>query len=212
MIRVLIADDHPIVRAGFKRCLEVEGDITVVGEAANGKEAIDLVEKCSPDVVLIDIAMPVMDGFEATKRLLRKKNRPYQVLILSMYADEHYAARLLRMGAMGYIVKDATVSQLGEAVRAVHEGRRFIAPVIRDVLAARYLDGVTSDPHDILSDREFQILRRLAEGATNREIAVELSVSVKTIDAHRLNILSKLNLRNNAALTKYAIQQGIIQV
>lgn len=211
MIKILIADDHQLVRVGIRRLLEDEKDFKVVGEAGDGKEAIEQVKKLNPDVVLMDVAMPGMDGMEATKRLVKKRKEPAKVVILTMHADEHYAARLLRMGASGYVVKDAAPAELAEAIRTVHEGKRFVSATLREALALRVVDGLGDEPMDLLTDREFQVLGRLASGATNREIAGELNVSVKTIDAHRLNLLAKLGLRNNAELTKFAMRHGVMQ-
>ncbi len=211
MIKILIADDHQLVRVGLKRLLEDEKEFKVIGEAADGQEAVELAKKLNPDVILMDVAMPVMDGMEATKRLVKKRKDPAKVVILTMHADEHYAARLLRMGASGYVVKDAAPAELAEAIRTVHEGKRFVSASLREALALRVVDGLGEEPVDLLTDREFQVLGRLASGATNREIANELSVSVKTIDAHRLNLLAKLGLRNNAELTKFAMRHGLLQ-
>lgn len=212
MITILIADDHQLVRVGIRRLLEDEKDFNVVGEAADGKEAIDMAKKLQPDVILMDVAMPVMDGMEATKRLVKKRGEGGRVVVLTMHADEHYAARLLRMGASGYVVKDAAPAELAEAIRTVNSGKRFVSATLREALALRVVDGLGEDPVDLLTDREFQVLSRLAGGATNREIAKELNVSVKTIDAHRLNLLAKLGLRNNAELAKFAVRHGLIQV
>jgi two-component system, NarL family, invasion response regulator UvrY len=212
MIKILIADDHQLVRVGIRRLLEDEKDFKVVGEAADGKDAIELTKKLNPDVVLMDVAMPGMDGMEATKRLVKKRKEPAKIVILTMHADEHYAARLLRMGACGYVVKDAAPAELAEAIRTVNDGKRFVSAALREALALRVVDGLGDEPMDLLTDREFQVLGRLASGANNREIAGELNVSVKTIDAHRLNLLAKLGLRNNAELTKFAMRHGVLQV
>ncbi|HOA74405.1 MAG TPA: response regulator transcription factor [Phycisphaerae bacterium] len=212
MIKILIADDHQLVRVGIRRLLEDEKDFKVIGEAADGKEAVELAKKLNPDVILMDVAMPGMDGMEATKRLVKKRKDPAKVVILTMHADEHYAARLLRMGASGYVVKDAAPAELAEAIRTVNDGKRFVSATLREALALRVVDGLGDEPMDLLTDREFQVLGRLASGATNREIAAELNVSVKTIDAHRLNLLAKLGLRNNAELTKFAMRHGVVQV
>ncbi|HOJ75573.1 MAG TPA: response regulator transcription factor [Phycisphaerae bacterium] len=212
MIKILIADDHQLVRVGIRRLLEDEKDFKVIGEAADGKEAVELAKKLNPDVILMDVAMPGMDGMEATKRLVKKRKDPAKVVILTMHADEHSAARLLRMGASGYVVKDAAPAELAEAIRTVNDGKRFVSATLREALALRVVDGLGDEPMDLLTDREFQVLGRLASGATNREIAAELNVSVKTIDAHRLNLLAKLGLRNNAELTKFAMRHGVVQV
>lgn len=211
MIKILIADDHQLVRVGIRRLLEDEKDFKVIGEAADGKDAVELVKKLNPDVILMDVAMPGMDGMEATKRLVKKRKDPAKIVILTMHSDEHYAARLLRMGASGYVVKDAAPAELAEAIRTVNDGKRFVSASLREALALRVVDGLGEEPMDLLTDREFQVLGRLASGATNREIAAELNVSVKTIDAHRLNLLAKLGLRNNAELTKFAMRHGIVQ-
>lgn len=212
MIKILIVDDHQLVREGIKRILEEEKDFQVVGTAADGKSAIEMAKSTHPDVVLLDVAMPDMDGVEVTKRLLKKGVKTsLRVIILTMYADEHYAARLLRMGATGYIVKDSAPAELAEAIRTIHGGGRFISASLREALAIRFVEGLGEEPQDVLTNREFQVVRRLAMGATNREIAQELQISVKTVDAHRLNLLAKLGLRNNSELTRFAIQQGIVK-
>ena len=210
MVKILIADDHQLVREGMRRILEEEEDFTIVGEAADGKEALEIIEQSEVDVVLMDVAMPGLDGVEATRRLVKKKRPATRVVIVTMYADEHHAARLLRMGALGYVVKDSAPSELAEAIRTVHQGRRFVSESLREALALRFVDGPDREPMDSLTNREFQVLRRLAAGATHREIAEELSISAKTVDAHRLNLLAKLNLRNNAELTNFAMQHGFI--
>jgi len=211
MITILIVDDHPIVRDGIRHTLEDESDFRVVAEASSGEEALERIQETDPDVVLLDIAMPGMDGFETTKRLMEtKRKQPVRVVILTMYADEHYAVRLIRMGALGYVVKDSAHEELPEAIRAVQAGRRFVSASVREALALRHLDGLEENRLESLTDREFQVTRRLASGVTNREIAKELSLSVKTVDAHRLRILAKLGLRNNAELTRFAIREGII--
>ncbi len=210
MIKILIADDHTLVRKGIRRMLEEQADFKVVAEAADGKETVAKVKETQPDLVLMDVAMPGLDGIEATKQLTKNRKAKLHVLVLTMYADEHFAARLLRSGASGYVVKDAAPAELVDAVRTVHEGKRYISASLREALAMRYVDGQAADPVDAITDREFQVLRLLASGHTNREIAEQLGLSVKTVDAHRLNILGKLELRNNSDLTKFAIRHGIV--
>ena len=210
MIKILIADDHTLVRKGIRRMLEEQDDFKVVAEASDGKEAVAKVKETQPDLVLMDVAMPGLDGIEATKQLTKNRKSKLHVLVLTMYADEHFAARLLRSGASGYVVKDAAPAELVDAVRTVHEGKRYISASLREALAMRYVDGQAADPVDAVTDREFQVLRLLASGHTNREIAEQLGLSVKTVDAHRLNILGKLELRNNSDLTKFAIRHGIV--
>jgi two-component system invasion response regulator UvrY len=212
MIKILIADDHQLVRKGILRILEEEEDFQVVAEASDGVEALEKARATDPDVIVLDVMMPNLDGVETTRRLAKQGKGPVRIVILTMYADEHYAARLLRMGACGYVVKDSAPEELVEAIRTVYRGGRYISASLRDALAMRFIEGMEREPLDLLSDREFQVLRRLASGATNREIAQELSLSVKTVDAHRLNLLAKLNLRNNSELTKFAVQNGIVKV
>ncbi len=212
MIKVLIADDHQLVREGIKRILAEDHEFQIVGEAADGEETVKMADQYNPDVVLMDITMPGVDGMEATRRLMKGRIKPVRIIILTMHADEHYAARLMRMGATGYVVKDAAPEELIEAIRTVHQGRRFVSSPLRDNLALRFVEGPEDEPIDTLTNREFQVLSKLASGETNREIAEELSVSIKTIDAHRSNLLGKLNLRNNSEITKFALQNGIIEV
>jgi len=212
MIKILIADDHQLVREGIKRILAEDEELQVIAEAADGQEAVDMIEKHKPDIVLMDITMPGMDGMEATRRLVKEIDTSVRIIILTMHTDEHYAARLMRMGATGYVIKDVAPAELIEAIRTVHQGRRFVSTPLRDTLALRFIEGLENEPIELLTDREFQVLSRLATGATNREIADELEVSVKTIDAHRLNLLGKLRLRNNAELAKFAMQKGILKV
>ncbi|HON64873.1 MAG TPA: response regulator [Phycisphaerae bacterium] len=149
MIKILIADDHQLVRVGIRRLLEDEKDFKVIGEAADGKEAVELAKKLNPDVILMDVAMPGMDGMEATKRLVKKRKDPAKVVILTMHADEHYAARLLRMGASGYVVKDAAPAELAEAIRTVNDGKRFVSATLREALALRVVDGLGDEPMDL---------------------------------------------------------------
>lgn len=212
MIRIVIADDHTLVRKGLRRMLEDEEGLSVVAEASTGKELMELVKTSKPDIVLMDISMPDVDGWEATKRLVAKgKPKKLKVIVVTMHADEHYAARLLRMGASGYVVKDAAPQELAEAIHAVQDGRRFVSAGLREALALRFIEGLGEDPVDTLTNREMQVLRHLAAGATNREIAEQLSLSVKTVDVHRLHILDKLGLRNNVELTRFAIQHDLVK-
>ena len=202
--------DHTLVRKGIRRMLEEQRDFKIIGEAADGKEAVAKARKLQPDVVLMDVAMPGLDGIEATRQLTKNRKTRLRILVLTMYADEHFVARLVRSGATGYLVKDALPAELIEAIRSVHEGKRFISSSLREALAIRYVDGQVADPVDVLTDREFQVLRSLASGQTNHEIAAALGLSVKTVDSHRLSIIEKLELRNNSDLTKFAIRHGIV--
>jgi DNA-binding NarL/FixJ family response regulator len=211
MIKVLLADDHHVVREGFRRIVEDAGDMMVVGEASDGREAIEQVKKTSPDVAVIDISMPGMDGLEVISQL-RYSYPELPILILTMHDEEQYAVRAISAGAMGYVTKRVAPEQLVEAIRKVHGGRRYLTESAAEMLALRMTRGTgQTSPLDGLSDREIQVLRRLALGHTNREIAEAYNISVKTVDTYRLRLLQKLNLRNNAELTRFAIQAGLIE-
>ena len=211
MIRVLIADDHAIVRSGISRMLEDQEDIQIVGESTDGQEAIQKVLETRPDVILLDISMPGMDGLDVTKQL-KAIDPNVRILILTMHAEEQYAPRLMRAGAMGYVTKHAAPEELVKAIQVIHSGRRFISPALAENMAWRYLgDKADLTPVECLSDRELQVLCLLAKGNTNQEIAEFLHLSVKTIDTYRGRVLEKLNLRNNAELALFAVQNGLIE-
>ena len=211
MIKVLLADDHHVVREGFRRIVEDADDMMVVAEAADGREAIEQVKKSSPDVAVIDISMPGMDGLEVISQL-RYSHPELPILILTMHEEEQYVVRAISAGAMGYVTKRVAPEQLVEAIRKVHGGRRYLTESAAEMLALRMTRGAEStSPLDSLSDREIQVLRRLALGHTNREIAEAYNISIKTVDTYRLRLLHKLNLRNNAELTRFAIQAGLIE-
>ncbi len=210
MIRVVIADDHALVRQGLRRMLKAQKDVEIIAEAQNGAEAVQLVRDDPPDVLLLDISMPVKDGMEATAEIkaLQTKTR---ILVLSMHGNEQYALRVLRAGASGFIGKEAPFEQLVTAIHTVHSGERYLPPEIEQAFAARYLRPDTEKtPIDLLSKREFQVMTFLAQGMTNREIAKMLNISVKTVDTHRGHLLKKLNLRNNSDVTRFAIQNGYV--
>jgi len=211
MIRVLIVDDHKIVRSGIRRMLQDHEDIQIVGEAGDGYEAIQKVREKAPDIVLLDISMPGMDGLDVTKQL-KSINPKVRILVLTMHAEEQYAPRLMRAGVRGYVTKHAAPEDLVEAIHAVHSGGRFISPALAKNLAWLYL-GKKADltPVESLSDRELQVLCLLAKGNTNREIAESLHLSTKTIDTYRARVLEKLDLRNNAELTLFAVRHGLIE-
>jgi len=211
MIRVLIADDHKIVRSGIRRMLQDHEDIQIVGEAADGYEAIQKVRETTPDILLLDISMPGMDGLDVTKQL-KSIDPKVRILVLTMHAEEQYAPRLMRAGVMGYVTKHAAPEDLVEAIHVVHSGGRFISPALAKNLAWLYL-GKKADltPVECLSDRELQVLCFLAKGSTNREIAECLHLSTKTIDTYRARVLEKLSLRNNAELTLFAVRHGLIE-
>lgn len=213
--RVLIADDHEIVRAGVRLLLESQADIQVVGEAVDGRQALDMVLKLQPDLVLMDVAMPVMNGLEATQRI-KEAFPAVQVLVLTMHEDERYFFQILQAGASGYVVKGASPADLLAAVRAVAQGQAYLYPSVAKQLLDDYLKRVESGEeqrsYDGLSDREREVLRLIAEGKTSRVIAEELVLSVNTVERHRANIMGKLKLHSRADLIKYAIRKGLIAV
>ncbi len=210
MIKILLADDHAIVRAGLRRLVEESGDIVVVAEASDGKEALLMAERESPDVAVIDISMPGMDGLEVIGRL--QSIRPtIPILILTMHEEEQYVVRAISAGAKGYVTKRSAPEELVRAIRKVHGGGRHLSDTASEALASgvsRVAIGGT--PLDSLSNREIQVLRALALGQTNREIASDYGISVKTVDTYRARLLLKLRLRNNAELSRFAIQHRLI--
>lgn len=211
MIRVLLADDHSIVRAGLRRLIEESEDIEVVAEAADGKEALAKASKDSPDVAVIDISMPGMDGLEVVARL--HSLRPeLPILVLTMHEEEQYVIRAVSAGAAGYVTKRSAPEELVRAVRKVCGGGRYLSEVASEALAFRLARGAGGEsPLDSLSNREVQVLRALALGKTNREIADSYNLSVKTVDTYRARLLNKLRLRNNAELSRFAIQHNLIE-
>jgi two-component system invasion response regulator UvrY len=213
MIRVAIADDHALVREGMRRMLSGSRQIDVVGEAANGAEAVELVSEKEPDVLLLDITMPVKDGIEATEEIVELKKNT-KILILSMHADEQYALRTLRAGANGFISKGARLEELLKAIKEVHNGERYLPEQISETLGDHGIEDKIDEKSlvDMLSPREYQVMSYLAQGMTSREIADVLAISPKTVDTHRGHLLKKLRLRNNADLTRFAIQNGMVKV
>jgi DNA-binding NarL/FixJ family response regulator len=211
MIKVLLADDHSIVREGLRRIVEESGDMEVVAEAADGREALRQVEGAAPDVAVVDISMPGIDGLEVVGRL--KESHPgLPVLILTMHEEAQYIVRAIEAGAMGYLTKQSAPEQLVTAIRKVHQGQRYMTDEATEALALRIARGSRDKtPLDSLSMRELQVLRRLAMGHTNREIAQAYSLSIKTVDTYRARLLKKLDLRNNAELIRFAIQNSLIE-
>jgi len=210
MIRVLLADDHAIVRAGLRRIVEESGDMEVVAEADTGKGALVQAQAHAPDVAVIDITMPDMDGLEVTVRL--KDSLPeLPVLILTMHEEDQYVVRAVEAGALGYITKQSAPEQLVKAIRQLKAGQRYFSARAADALALRVALGAKGQsPLDMLSRRELEVLRRLALGHTNREIASAYNISIKTVDTYRFRLLKKLNLRNNAEVSRFAIQNRLI--
>lgn len=210
MIRVVVADDHAIVRAGLRALLDAEADVQVVAEAGDGREALAAVEKHHPDVLLVDLSMPGCNGVEAVRQV-RDAVPATRILVLSMHAAPDYVRPALRAGALGYLVKGSGLDDLLRALRAVAAGERFLGPdaarVARNDLAASD-DNV--DPLDSLTRREREVLQLVAEGRTNREIGAALDISPKTADAHRTRVMQKLDLHDAQALTRFAIRRGLI--
>ncbi|MBU0602221.1 MAG: response regulator transcription factor [Gammaproteobacteria bacterium] len=208
--RVLLADDHQIVRNGLRLMINSEPDLEVVAEAATSAETLTLLRQQEFDVLLLDISMPDRDGMD-TLRLLRTHLAELPVLIISAYAEEQYALNMLRAGANGYIRKDADVDDILGAIRTVLRGRRYVSDTVADLLTQR-LNGDNDAPaHQQLSEREFQVLHKLATGKSVTEIAEELFISVKSVSTYRSRLLTKLNLKSNAELTYYALKNGLIE-
>ena len=211
MIKVLLADDHSIVRAGLRRIVEESGDMTVVGEAADGREAVRMVRAEPPDVAVVDISMPQMDGLEVIGRL-QSEFPDLPIIILTMHDEEQYVVRAIEAGAMGYLTKQSAPEQLVVAIRKVHAGARFLSESASETLALRVAKGKKAQsPLDSLSTRELQVLRKLALGQTNREIASAYNISIKTVDTYRFRLLKKLHLRNNAEISRFAIQNHLVE-
>jgi DNA-binding NarL/FixJ family response regulator len=213
-ISVLLADDHAVVRQGLRALLEAEGDIVVAGEAENGRQAITVTKKSLPDVVLMDVAMPGLNGVEATRQIV--KNVPFcKVLVLTSYGDEDYVAQLLEAGAVGYLVKQSAAADLLKAIRTVYRGNAFFSPSVAKWLkqregAAPACGQPTSRPCRLTS-REAEVLQLVAEGLANKQIAAELSISIKTVEKHRQQAMNKLNIHDIAGITRYAISKGWVE-
>ena len=211
-IRVVLVDDHALVRQGFRRILEDDPELTVVGEASNGLDAIALVKKTDPDVVVMDMAMPEMSGLHATMELV--KQRPgTKVLILSMYSDEQYVRNALDAGAKGYILKNAIENDLTRAVKSVAAGEQYLAPELSGALIKAMQTGgfeKSADPYERLTQREKQVLQLIAHGKSNKEIAVMLDLSVNTVAVHRANLMSALGVHKTAELVLFAVKKGLV--
>jgi DNA-binding NarL/FixJ family response regulator len=212
-ITVLLADDHMVVREGFRKLLEAEDDIEVVGEAQTGRQAVELSRKFCPSVVVMDIAMPSLNGVEATRQI-RKSVRDTKVLILSAHNDDAYVDQTIASGASGFLLKQTSAHDLSRAIRTVHKGNTFFSPSIARRLQDQKMPrggGTLRKEMSHLSSREFEVLQLIAEGKANKQTAAELGISIKTVEKHRQNLMAKLNIHEISGLTRYAIAAGIIE-
>ena len=212
-LKILLADDHVVMRTGLRALLERQPNLEVVGESENGREAIELVASLKPDVVVMDVGMPVLNGIEATRTIVTQ-HPTTAVVILSMYVDESYIMRALKAGARGYLLKDSAPADLLGAIQAVSQNKSFFSPKVSRILAEDYVRVLKQkgavDSYDLLTSREREILQLIAEGKANKEVAAALNISPYTVETHRSHILEKLNLHNPAELILYAVRKGLI--
>src|ERR1700758_5577524 len=212
-IRILLADDHTVMRAGLRLLLERQPNLTVVGEAAGGRQAVELAQRERPDVVIMDIAMPHMNGVEAARQIVNHSPET-AVAILSMHSDESYVIRSLKAGARAYLLKDSAEADLLEAIQAISQGKSFFSPAVRRILKEDYMRQLdemgAEDSYELLTNREREILQLVAEGKSNKEVANLLNLSLYTVETHRTHILQKLNLHSVPELILYAVRKGII--
>jgi two-component system response regulator NreC len=213
-LRILLADDHTLVRQGLRKVLEERPDWEVVAEAGDGREAVRLAEQFKPDICILDVAMPLLNGVEATRQIARRVPTA-RILVLSMYSDEAYVAQILQAGAAGYILKDSADVDLIQAVSEVARGKSFFSPRIARVMLDDYVrqraDKGIADRFDSLSDREREVFQLIAEGKVNKEIAALLSISLSTVETHRARIMEKLDLHSAAEIVLYAVRRGVIR-
>lgn len=210
-IKVLVVDDHAVLRDGIRALLDVPEDIEMVGEASEGKDALEKAQELAPDIVLMDLMMPGMDGLEATRRL-KKKTPKVKVLILSQHDNREYILSAIKAGANGYVVKKALGLELVSAIRAVYSGFFYLHPSVTEPVVTEYLKQAENEPYDSLTAREREILKLIADGNTSREIADTLFISLKTVIGHRARIMEKLELHSSTELIKYAIRKGLIAI
>jgi DNA-binding NarL/FixJ family response regulator len=214
-IKVLIVDDHTLVRDGIRALLSLVADIKVIGEASNGKEALEKVKKFAPDVVLMDLAMPIMSGLESTRRI-RKRFPGTKVLALTQYEDKEYIVPTIEAGARGFVSKTAAFSELASAIQAVYQGGSFLSPIAAAAIVEECQQKITiegeKDSYQNLTDREREMLKLVAEGYTAKEIADMLVISLRTVETHKTNLMKKLNIHNKADLIRFAIRKGVITV
>ncbi|MCM2251010.1 MAG: response regulator transcription factor [Ramlibacter sp.] len=208
MIRIVIADDHAIVREGLKRIISDTGDMTVAGEAADGSEVMKQVREHDFDILVLDLSMPGRSGMELI-RLVRSEKPKVRILVLSMHQELQYAVRAIKSGASGYLTKESAPAQLEQAIRKIAGGGAFITPEVAEQLALGAMPGSESQPHEMLSDREFEVFRLLADGVSVTEIAARLKLSVKTVSTHKANLMQKMGLQNASELIRYAIRHGL---
>ena len=212
-IRILLADDHTVMRNGLRLLLERQRNLTVVGEASDGRETVRLAEQLSPEVVVMDIAMPNLNGIEAARQIMTA-NPDTAIVILSMHSDESYVIRALKAGARAYLLKDSAEGDLIAAIHAITDGKSFFSPAISRILVEDYMRQLeqqhVEDTYELLTAREREVLQLLAEGKTNKEVAAMLNLSIYTVETHRTHILQKLNLHSVPELILYAVRKGII--
>ena len=212
-LRILLADDHVVMRTGLRALLERQPNLEVVGESENGRETVKLAASLQPDVVVMDVGMPLLNGIEATKTIVTERPAT-AVVILSMHADESYVMRALSAGARGYLLKDSAAADLLGAIQAVSQGKSFFSPKVSHFLADDYVRVLKQkgavDSYDLLTSREREILQLLAEGKANKEVAAALNISAYTVETHRSHILQKLNLHNSAEVVLYAVRKGLL--
>ncbi|MDO8616301.1 MAG: response regulator transcription factor [Dehalococcoidia bacterium] len=210
-IRILLADDHAILRSGLKALLNMEPDLKVVGEASNGREAVDMGRTLKPDVIVMDISMPEMDGLKAAQEM-HNTGLASKIVMLTVHADEDYLFQTLRFGASGYVLKSSADTELIDAIRTAHRGEVFLYPSAVKKLLGEYLKGGSEgrEERDVLTSREREVLKLTAEGFTNNEIAEQLVISPKTVDTYRQRIMEKLNLHHRSELVRYALRKGLL--
>ena len=210
-MRILIADDHPIFRAGLKEILSKQKEVELIGEAENGRKAVELARRQRWDVVLLDLTMPGKDGIEALQELRRERPK-LPVLVLSAHPEDQLALRLLKSGAAGYLTKDKAPEVLFTAVRKVLRGEKYISDSLAAKLALDVVSGVAASPHETLSDREYQVMRRIGAGKTMAEIAKELFLSVRTVSTYRARLLEKMRMKTNADIIRYALEHKLVDI
>jgi len=213
-IRVMVVDDHNIVKEGIRALLKDEPAVEVIGDAADGRAAVRMAEELAPDVVLMDVALPGLNGVEATRQIVKSKPR-VRVLALSMYADGTYVSEMLKAGAAGYLLKDCDLEELARAIRTVAADHTYLSPRISNLVVSDYLEHLPGDgqsPAEVLTPREREVLQLLAEGESVKDIAAKLKVSIKTAETHRRQIMEKLDIHSIAELTKYAVRRGLTNI